>query len=60
MVVANWGYGAAFMIAGSVGVACAFISIFLKQPKLKHGQGAPTESPFPQVTRDDERTLVKD
>ena len=27
VVVSNWGYGAAFMIAGSVGVACAFISL---------------------------------
>ena len=35
VVVDNWGYGAAFMIAGSVGVACAFISLFLRQPKLR-------------------------
>ena len=41
VVVDNWGYGAAFMIAGSVGVACAFISIFLRQPKLR--KKAPTE-----------------
>jgi MFS family permease len=34
VVVDNWGYGTAFVIAGTVGVVCAFISIFLKQPKL--------------------------
>ena len=38
VVVDNWGYGAAFMIAGSVGVACAFISLFLRQPKLPQSQ----------------------
>jgi MFS family permease len=35
VVVDTWGYGAAFGIAGSVGVACAFLSILLRQPKLK-------------------------
>jgi MFS family permease len=34
VVVDNWGYGTAFVIAGTVGVVCAFISIFLRQPKL--------------------------
>jgi len=34
VVVDNWGYGSAFVIAGTVGVVCAFISIFLRQPKL--------------------------
>jgi MFS family permease len=34
VVVSNWGYGTAFMIAGSVGIACAFISLLLRQPKL--------------------------
>jgi MFS family permease len=34
VVVDNWGYGTAFVIAGTVGVVCAFITIFLKQPKL--------------------------
>ena len=34
VVVDTWGYGAAFIIAGSVGVCCAFLSIFLRQPKL--------------------------
>ena len=38
VVVSTWGYGAAFMIAGSVGVTCAFISIFLRQPKLPQSQ----------------------
>src|SRR3977135_1761704 len=34
VVVDTWGYGTAFVIAGSVGIVCAFISIFLRQPKL--------------------------
>ena len=34
VVVNSWGYGAAFTIAGTVGVCCAFISIFLRQPKV--------------------------
>jgi hypothetical protein len=35
VVVNNWGYGAAYTIAGTVGVCCAFISIFLRQPKVR-------------------------
>jgi MFS family permease len=38
VVVDNWGYDAAFMIAGTVGVVCAFITILLKQPKLPKEQ----------------------
>ncbi|MDT5064475.1 MAG: hypothetical protein QOK02_630 [Mycobacterium sp.] len=34
VVVDTWGYGTAFVIAGTVGVVCAFIAILLKQPKL--------------------------
>ena len=34
VVVDTWGYGTAFVIAGSVGIVCAFISVFLRQPKL--------------------------
>ena len=34
VVVDTWGYGTAFAIAGSVGIACAFLSILLRQPKL--------------------------
>jgi MFS family permease len=41
VVVSNWGYGAAFMIAGSVGIVCAFITLLLRQPKLPESpQGA--------------------
>ena len=36
VVVDTWGYGAAFGIAGSVGIVCAFLSILLRQPKLKY------------------------
>jgi hypothetical protein len=39
VVVDTWGYDAAFMIAGTVGVCCAFITIFLRQPKLPQPQG---------------------
>jgi MFS family permease len=39
VVVDTWGYGSAFIIAGSVGLACAVISIFLRQPKLPQSQG---------------------
>ncbi|MDT5076995.1 MAG: hypothetical protein QOJ80_1632 [Mycobacterium sp.] len=38
VVVSNWGYGAAFMIAGSVGIGCAFITLLLRQPKLPASQ----------------------
>jgi MFS family permease len=38
VVVSNWGYGAAFMIAGSVGVGCAFITLLLRQPKLPESE----------------------
>jgi MFS family permease len=34
VVVSTWGYGAAFLIAGSTGLFCAFLSLFLRQPKL--------------------------
>jgi MFS family permease len=35
VVVSNWGYGTAFTIAGTVGIVCAFLSLLLRQPKLK-------------------------
>jgi MFS family permease len=38
VVVSNWGYGAAFMIAGSVGIVCAFVTLLLRQPKLSESQ----------------------
>ncbi|WP_029113119.1 OFA family MFS transporter [Mycobacterium sp. URHB0044] len=44
VVVDNWGYDAAFMIAGTVGVCCAFISILLKQPKLPKGERTPDKT----------------
>jgi hypothetical protein len=43
-VVDKWGYDAAFMIAGTVGVCCAFISILLRQPKLPQGERTPDKS----------------
>ncbi len=54
VVVDNWGYGTAFMIAGSVGIACAFISLFLHQPKL---QPTPVSRRTPY---EDEKALVLD
>ncbi|MET0473814.1 MAG: OFA family MFS transporter [Mycobacterium sp.] len=38
VVVSNWGYGAAFVIAGSVGIGCAFITLLLRQPKLPESE----------------------
>jgi MFS family permease len=38
VVVSNWGYGTAFMIAGTVGIVCAFITLLLRQPKLPVSQ----------------------
>ena len=38
VVVSTWGYGAAFMIAGSVGIVCAFITLLLRQPKLPESE----------------------
>jgi hypothetical protein len=46
------------MIAGSVGVTCAFISIFLRQPKLR--KKTPTEQAPIEVTPMDARELVAD
>jgi MFS family permease len=38
VVVDKWGYDAAFMIAGTVGICCAFIAILLRQPRLGQPQ----------------------
>jgi predicted MFS family arabinose efflux permease len=56
VVVDTWGYGTAFMIAGSVGIACAFLSVLLRQPKLK--QPAPSEPTQP--TQVEARELALD
>jgi len=57
VVVDTWGYGAAFGIAGSVGIACAFLSILLRQPKLKESDPAlPSDDP----TQGEARVLVRD
>jgi MFS family permease len=53
LVVDNWGYGAAFTIAGSVGVGCAFVSILLRQPKLRR-------KAQPEPTKVDTKALVLD
>jgi MFS family permease len=55
VVVDTWGYGAAFMIAGSVGIVCAFLSFLLKQPKLK--QPAPVPPTRPTQVEDKELAL---
>jgi predicted MFS family arabinose efflux permease len=55
VVVDTWGYGAAFMIAGSVGIVCAFLSILLKQPKLT--QPAPVPPTRPTQVEDRELAL---
>jgi MFS family permease len=41
VVVSTWGYGAAFIIAGTVGVVCAFLSLLLRQPKLSQEERHP-------------------
>jgi MFS family permease len=57
VVVDTWGYGAAFGIAGSVGIACAFLAILLRQPKLKESDPAlPSDDP----TQGEARVLVRD
>ncbi|HVQ50580.1 MAG TPA: OFA family MFS transporter [Mycobacterium sp.] len=56
VVVDTWGYGTAFVIAGSVGVVCAFISIFLRQPKLP----TPADVPPIDAAPIKERALVVD
>src|SRR3954466_4167937 len=56
VVVDTWGYGAAFGIAGSVGIACAFISILLRQPKFK--ESPPTQPSDP--TQVEAKVLVVD
>ncbi|MCW2557543.1 MAG: transporter [Mycobacterium sp.] len=54
VVVDNWGYGTAFVIAGTVGVVCAFITILLRQPKL------PAEQQRTPQTDDTQAALVLD
>lgn len=54
VVVDNWGYGTAFVIAGTVGVVCAFITILLKQPKL------PAEQQRTPTKDDTQAALVLD
>src|SRR6476646_9743715 len=56
VVVDTWGYGAAFGIAGSVGIACAFLSVLLRQPKLKERTPARPTDP----TQVDAKVLVVD
>jgi MFS family permease len=56
LVADTWGYGAAFGIAGSVGIACAFLSILLRQPKLKPATAARPTDP----TGADARVLAVD
>ena len=51
VVVSTWGYGTAFVIAGSVGVACAFITLFLRQPKLPQVPGSTPVDPSDPVKR---------
>jgi hypothetical protein len=46
------------VIAGSVGIACAFVSVFLRQPKLP--TQTPTEPAPIEVTPIKERALVVD
>src|SRR4029077_18174906 len=58
VVVDTWGYGAAFIIAGSVGIACAFLTILLRQPKLK--QETPIRPEPTQPTPVDAKVLVVD
>ena len=55
VVVSNWGYGTAFVIAGSVGIACAFITLFLRQPKLPMSERTTTPTDQPG-TKDREAT----
>ncbi|MCU1696843.1 MAG: transporter [Mycobacterium sp.] len=54
VVVDNWGYGTAFVIAGTVGIVCAFITILLKQPKL------PAEQQRTPTKDDTQAALVLD
>jgi MFS family permease len=51
VVVSTWGYGTAFVIAGSVGIACAVITLFLRQPKLGQVPGSTSVSPQDRVKR---------
>ena len=51
VVVDTWGYGAAF-------IACAFISVLLRQPKLPQPTQAPSEPTDP--TEAEARVLVVD
>ncbi|MDT5181314.1 MAG: hypothetical protein QOJ95_5512, partial [Mycobacterium sp.] len=43
--------GAAFVIAGSVGIACAVITLFLRQPKVPEVPGSRPIRPQDRVKR---------
>jgi MFS family permease len=58
VVVDTWGYGAAFIIAGSVGIACAFLTVLLRQPKLK--QHVPVQPEPTAPTPAEAKVLVDD
>ena len=61
VVVSSWGYGTAFMIAGSVGIACAFISLLLRQPKLPVSeQPTPSTDQGKQGRAEKEASLAMD
>ena len=54
VVVSNWGYGTAFTIAGTVGIVCAFLSLLLRQPKLKGVE--PVPPPASRLRQEEEAT----
>lgn len=60
VVVSAWGYGAAFIIAGSVGVACAFLTLLLKQPKLPKSERLAAEDPARHSSQAKEASLAAD
>jgi MFS family permease len=60
VVVSAWGYGTAFIIAGTVGIACAFLTLLLNQPKLPKSERLGSATPPRHASQEKQASLAAD